>query len=283
MMDWNRHKSYWPNARFSSFIRSGPHKWHVQQTGEGPTVLMLHGAGASTHSWAPVFSDLATSFHTIALDLPGQGFTRLGNKGRCGLHSMTDDIAALLTKIEAKPDIIIGHSAGAAIGLSLAHRHVTAKHVISVNGALENFSGVAGIFFPVFAKFLALNPLTGHLFSILSGNEMRVRQLIRSTGSKISDEQISYYRTLVRDADHVNATLTMMAQWDLQNIETSLRAIRSEVHFLNGGNDHAVPNSSSMKASQIVHSGNSEIIPDLGHLMQEENPRLVANWIRSVI
>jgi hypothetical protein len=31
--------------------RLAPHRWHVQVTGTGADVLLLHGAGASAHTW----------------------------------------------------------------------------------------------------------------------------------------------------------------------------------------------------------------------------------------
>ena len=50
-------------------------RWHVQMMGTGPQVLLLHGAGAATHSWRDVAPLLARDFTVIAPDLPGHGFT----------------------------------------------------------------------------------------------------------------------------------------------------------------------------------------------------------------
>ena len=48
-----------------------PHRWHVQVLGEGPTVLLLHGAGGATHSWRGLAPLLATDHRVVMLDLPG--------------------------------------------------------------------------------------------------------------------------------------------------------------------------------------------------------------------
>ena len=117
-MDWQRHKHNWPNAANSTFIRAASHEWHVQSKGQGDTILLHHGAGASTHTWAGIFGDLSKTHHVIAIDLPGQGFTKLGNRNRCGLDPMTEDILALLATLKVTPQMIIGHSAGAAIALN---------------------------------------------------------------------------------------------------------------------------------------------------------------------
>lgn len=280
-MDWNRHKSSWPNARFSNFVHSTPHHWHVQRVGKGASVLLLHGAGASTHSWAGMFSLLAKTNDVIAIDLPGQGFTRLSTRNRCGLDAMTQDIARLLKTLDVEPDLIIGHSAGSAIALKLVSHLSRAPRIVSINGALENFSGVSGILFPVFAKLLALNPASGHLFSIFSGSESRIRKLLSSTGSQVSQAQISCYQSLVSDPGHVNATLAMMAQWSLDDMPKLLRSLPTEVQFIIGGNDRTVPPNASLRAAKLVAQANTNVIPTLGHLMHEEDPRQVANLISS--
>ncbi len=66
----------WPGRSVSRIVQSKPHRWHVQVTGKGPDVLLLHGAGASSHSWASLIGHLDTSHRVIALDLPGHGWTR---------------------------------------------------------------------------------------------------------------------------------------------------------------------------------------------------------------
>ncbi len=64
--------------------------------GTGPLVLLLHGAGASTHTWRSLAPLLAEHYTLVMPDLPGQGFSRSGNRMRLGLDAMAEDIAALL-------------------------------------------------------------------------------------------------------------------------------------------------------------------------------------------
>jgi len=70
--------------------------WHVQDAGQGDVALLIHGAGGSLHSFADLIPPLAKTHRTIAIDLPGQGFTQLGARSRCGLTPMTQDIEKLL-------------------------------------------------------------------------------------------------------------------------------------------------------------------------------------------
>lgn len=278
-MEWARHSRSWPNAAHSEFVDVPPHRWHIQRAGEGPVVVLLHGAGASTHSWAPIFEKLSQQYDTIALDLPGQGFTKMGGAQSCGLNEMSADIASLLAALEVLPAAIIGHSAGAAIAVELAARLPKPPVILSINGAFDSFTGMAGVLFPAIAKTLALSPMTGALFSLVSDSDFRVRKLIESTGSKLPDDKIAFYRTLIRDSQHVNATLAMMANWSLDGMAQALSTCQSEVHFLVGGRDKAVRPSSSQEAAGRVAGSTIETISSLGHLMHEEDPDTALDWI----
>jgi len=45
---------------------------HVQEAGEGPTLLLLHGFSGSAETWQPLLPHLR-GFRTLAVDLPGHG------------------------------------------------------------------------------------------------------------------------------------------------------------------------------------------------------------------
>lgn len=264
----------WPNRSLSRFIDARPHRWHVQQAGGGPTLLLLHGAGGSVHSFRDILPGLARDFHVVALDLPGQGFTRLGARGRCGLAPMAEDIARLLAQEGWAPEVILGHSAGVPIALQLAlDLPVAPRALIGINAALGTFDGLAGLVFPVMAKALALTPLTAALFARTAASEARVRALIGSTGSTIDAAGIALYRRLVADRDHVDATLLMMAQWTLDGLVPRLPAIAVPTLLIVGDKDRAVPPRTSVTAAARMPAARVLPMPGLGHLSHEEAPQ----------
>ena len=55
----------WPNAAHSQFVRAAGLDWHVQIMGSGPTLLLLHGTGAATHSWRDLMPFLAEHFTLV--------------------------------------------------------------------------------------------------------------------------------------------------------------------------------------------------------------------------
>ncbi|MFN3936495.1 MAG: alpha/beta fold hydrolase BchO [Gemmobacter sp.] len=274
----------WPFRDRSRLVPVRPHLWHVQDLGAGPDLLMLHGAGASTHSWAGLVPLLAADFRAILIDLPGQGYTRLGARDRCGLAAMTEDVATLIRHEGWRPLAVIGHSAGAAIALQLALAEPDlAPAVVGINAALGNFEGVEGWLFPLLARLLALNPLVPRVFARLSGTEAQVRRLIASTGSDLPPADLARYVALVRKPEHVDATLAMMAQWRLDRLIAALPRIAAPVLLIVGETDRAVPPSVSRDAAKRLPQAELVCLPGLGHLCHEEEPAAVAGPIRDFL
>lgn len=285
-MDWADIKS-WPNAQLSRRVQGPVHRWHVQETGTGKTLLLLHGAGGSTHSFRGLIPVLAKDHHVVALDLPGHGFTQLGARHRSGLDPTAHDIAALCTQEGWTPDIIIGHSAGGAVALRLAQPDLSPRGqtplVIGINAALSEFKGVAGLLFPAMAKALAAVPFTAKLFSGASANPARIKALIDGTGSVLDDEGLALYRRLVADRTHVDGTLIMMAQWRLNPLLDRLPQHQGPVHFIVGDKDKTVSPQVSKDAARLIQNAQVHHLPELGHLAHEERPAEMASLIQSII
>lgn len=251
--------------------------------------MLLHGSGATTHSWRDVVPILAETHHVVAVDLPGQGFSQVSRRGRNGLGAMSEDIDALCRAENWHPKGIIGHSAGAAVALNLAQsiakRSGTAPDVIGINAALGRFDGVAGWLFPLLAKALALNPLTSYLFAAGRNGHDRARRLIEGTGSVVDDTGLGCYARLFSDRDHVEGTLQMMAQWNIDDLLNDLPRHPSRCLFITGGKDKAVKPDVSRRAADMMANAELVDIPDLGHLAHEEAPedvaQIILKWIGS--
>lgn len=269
-MDWERDLPGWSLPDLSTRIVNGPHRWHVQIAGTGPDLLLLPGAGASTHTWRALIPELAKQFRVIAPDLPGQGFTQSPNASRSGLPEMTEDLTALCKAENWHPAAIIGHSAGAAIALRLSQTLGVPK-VIGINPALDNFEGVAGWLFPFLAKLLAANPFTANMFT-LGATPARARRLIEGTGTRIGEADLAYYTRLTADRNHVNGALQMMARWSLDALLRDLPDIDADVLFLVGENDTAVPPDVARRAAERLPKARVIAYPNLGHLAHEEDP-----------
>lgn len=260
----------WPFAALSRFTRAGAHDWHVQEDGDGPLLLLIHGAGGGTQSFRHLFPLLTPTCRVAMFDLPGQGFTRPGAQQRFGLDPMAEDIAALMDAEGWVPTAIVGHSAGAALALRLAEMG-RVDRVVGINAAISNFSGVAGVLFPLMAKALAAMPFVADIFTANASRPGSVERLIAGTGSDIAADDLTFYRRLVSDRRHVSGTLSMMAQWRLDGLLARLPDLTADVLFVTGARDKAVPPGVSAKMAARMPSARYVDLDGLGHLAHEED------------
>lgn len=270
-MDWAAHKEDWPHAQTSRFVLCKPHRWHIQEMGSGPLILLLHGAGGSTQSWRHLMPLLARYGRVVAVDLPGQGFTKSGSKQRHGLQPTAQDIATLCAAEGWVPRALIGHSAGGAIALEMARHMTPAPCVVGINAALGNFKGLAGVVFPIMAKALAVMPGVAQIFTASTARKGSVARLIEGTGSKLSAQELRWYGALISDRGHVDATLAMMAQWDLAPLLAALPEHTGAALLIASDKDKAVPAGTSVDTASRMPLGRSIVMQGLGHLAHEED------------
>jgi magnesium chelatase accessory protein len=271
----------WPFRQHSRHIACAPHLWHVQDIGTGPTLLLIHGAGGATHSFRHLIP-LFPGYRIIALDLPGQGFTTLGARHRCGLDAMAQDIASLIAQQHWDPVAIIGHSAGAAIALRLAELRPTGT-VIGINAALSGFDGLQAWLFPAVARLLALTPFVPTVFSKFAASPPKVHALIGSTGSQIDAAGEAQYLHLLRMPGHVGATLAMMSQWQLDGLLGRLPHQTQPCLLITSSQDRAVPPAISRRAAERLPNAQLADLPRYGHLVHEEAAEPIATLIRDFL
>ncbi len=280
--DWDREGRDWPNRATSRFVQASGLRWHVQVMGEGPTLLMLHGAGAATHSWRDLAPLLARDFSVVAIDLPGHGFTETPGAEGLSLPGMAWSISGLLDVLQMRPDVVVGHSAGAAIALRMRlDGRLGEARVVSLNGALKPFPGSAGHIYPALAKLLFLNPLAIQTFAWRAARPGAVARLIEGTGSKIDAKGLDFYTRLFRTTGHVAGALGMMANWNVQPLVDQLSRYAGPLTLLAAEGDHAVPPSVAWEVKAKVRHADVITLPGLGHLAHEEAPERVAEIVRS--
>ena len=279
-LSWSVDGADWPNRAASRFIEAAGFRWHVQIMGEGPVVLLAHGTGAATHSWRDLAPLLARHMTVVALDLPGHGFTETPASHRFSLTGMAQDLAALCRKLDMRPEIAIGHSAGAAVVTRMAIDGLIApKLIVSLNGAYLPFGGPAAQFFSPLAKAMSLNPFLPRLFAWRGRDPAAVHRLIKGTGSTIDSQGERLYRKLVGSPGHVAAALQMMANWDLHPLLRDLPRLKSDLLLVTATHDHAIPATVARRVHELVPHSKIETLQGLGHLAHEEQPHKIAAMI----
>ena len=277
---WSRDGSDWPNRDASRFVEAAGIRWHVQRMGEGPPLLLIHGTGAATHSWRALSPLLAPHFDVIAPDLPGHGFTQSPPSHRLSLPGMAADVSRLLDVIGIKPDIAVGHSAGAAILARMCiDGRIAPRLLVSLNGAFMPFGGVANHLLSPLAKLMVVNPLVPRLFAWQASSPGAVERLIANTGSTIDAKGIAQYRKLVRSPAHVGAALRMMANWKLEPLLHDLPRLVPTLVLVAAANDRSISPVVAQQVRDVLPDAIIERVASLGHLAHEEQPQEIADTI----
>jgi len=85
-----------------------------------PPVILLHGAGGIHLSWPPQIRRLAGE-KVYAPNLPGHGKSE--GAGRQSIDEYADDVLAFMKELKIEAAVIVGHSMGSAVALTLALKY----------------------------------------------------------------------------------------------------------------------------------------------------------------
>lgn len=99
-------------------------RYNVEQRGDGPPLLLLHGFTGSGRSWETVLADLSAHYRVLTIDLPGHGDTVMPDEpDRFTMQSVAADIDLLLHEIGYPEVLLLGYSMGGRLALYLAHHY----------------------------------------------------------------------------------------------------------------------------------------------------------------
>jgi magnesium chelatase accessory protein len=294
----NRHiiPGNWPYRELSQFVDSGRLSWHIQlhrpSNDASLNIILLHGTGASTHSWAGLIPTLKEFAGVVNLDLPGHAFTEGAHISALNLPDMADQLHQLLLTLRLRgPVAVVGHSAGAPLAIEWALNHVQRKElpfelrqIIGLNPSLvpppSLYTNMLG---PLVAPIATSSAVTGVLSSIAARSGM-VNQLLESTQSQVPEHQRAFYRYLFSQPAHVRGAMGFMAGADLPGLlQRGWHLVDIPISFLVGKQDSWVKEAPLKSVIAASFPTATVITWNGGHLIHEEEPERVGRLIQSIL
>lgn len=109
---------------------------NVEQAGEGPPLVLLHGFTGSARAWGPFLDDLASDFHTVAIDIVGHG----ASDSPAAVHAyamprVVDDLVEAVATLGLERASWLGYSMGGRTALHVAAAHPDAVRSLALLGA----------------------------------------------------------------------------------------------------------------------------------------------------
>ncbi|MEV0893610.1 alpha/beta hydrolase [Promicromonospora sp. MEB111] len=103
------------------FIRVGGLRIAYERAGQGPPLVLVHGAAEDCRIWRPQLAGLADELTVVAWDEPGAGRSSDLPEG-FGLAGFADGLAALIEAMGLGPAHVAGRSWGGTVALELYRR-----------------------------------------------------------------------------------------------------------------------------------------------------------------
>ncbi|WP_214471866.1 alpha/beta fold hydrolase [Mesorhizobium sp. dw_380] len=106
------------------FVEVDGHRIHYVDVGEGRPIVFLHGLGAQLHHFRhTLFAHFGPGYRLIALDRPGSGYSRRANGATGRLPEQAALVQRFIAILGLERPLVVGHSLGGAIALTLAVEH----------------------------------------------------------------------------------------------------------------------------------------------------------------
>lgn len=274
----------------------------VQEVGpaDGPIVVLVHGTGAWSETWRTTLDALAAAgFRAVALDLPPFGYSTRPGDGGYTKTEQAARIVGVLDALGAPSAVLVGHSFGGGptveAALAAADR---VRALVLVDAALGIASDdVAPDGAPptppaLVRAVLALPPLRTALVATFLTSPAFTRRLLQgfvADPAVATDARVAVYQRPLT----VWGTTAAVATWLPELVAPSVRsrsespaayrALTMPVVAIWGARDTVTPLGQGERLVALVPHGRLEVLPDVGHIPQIEDPDRFATLLVRVL
>ncbi len=238
---------------------------HGNELVSRPPVLLIHGAGGTHLNWPAQIRRLS-GHRILALDLPGHGKSK--SIGCQSIQDYADEVLRLMKALKLPSAIMVGHSMGSAIALSLAIYHP--KHVLGL--------GLVGSG----AKLRvdrALVDLAANPASFLSAIKLVTQKAYSpSTSHRLTElgaQRLSETRPAVLSGDFIAC--------DAFDVLEHVGRVSVPAVIICGKDDQMTPLRRSEFLRDQIADAELHVVQDAGHMVMLEKPDEVAELLREFL
>ena len=257
---------------------------YTEYPGPGLPVFLLHGFASSTYTWekmAPLLQ--AKGYHVWALDMKGFGWSDKPKESIYAPQILMEEVNEWMNVMGLEKVVFVGNSLGGAIAWNMALDHpdkVSKLVLIDAAGFMHEM--------PLPVR-LAGFPGAATIANLFFGRWM-IRDILKQVyynPSLITETQVDAYYDRMRTENALYAVTALGQSLDeLATEEYSRRipGIQMETLIIWGREDSWIPVEDARKFKDALSNATLEIIPECGHIPQEERPeetaRLILEFLR---
>lgn len=261
-------KQQYTNA-YSSFIEIEGMKVHYRDEGQGDVIVLLHGTGASLHTWDAWTKILKENYRVIRMDLPGFGLTGPHSSADYSIDGYTKFILDFTTKIGIQDFYIAGNSLGGSItwNFALNYPNKIKKMVLLDASGYPSNKGASWIF------KAARTPVINTVLKYITP-EMVIRKNLEQVyfdDEKVTDKLVKRYHELSLRKGNRQAFIDRANTTPIDN-SSLIKNLKIETLILWGAEDLWIPTEMAHKFHKDIANSTLVVMKETGHLPMEERP-----------
>jgi pimeloyl-ACP methyl ester carboxylesterase len=269
----------------SSFVEVMQMNVHYRDEGiknDSVPLVLLHGTGASLHTWEDSVERLKDSFRIITLDLPAYGLTGPNPDRVYSQEFYMKFIDEFLSSIQVDQCIIGGNSLGGAIAWNYAHQYPEkVKKLILIDAAGYPMVSESK---PI-AFTLAQIPVLKHILNYVTPRFLAAKSVMNvyEDPSKVTDTLVDRYFELFLREGNRQAFVDRMGFSEYPDYLEKIRSIKVPTLILWGENDKLIPIANAYKFQNDLPNDTLVILKKTGHVPMEEDPERTVAAIMSFL
>ncbi|MEA3470164.1 MAG: alpha/beta hydrolase [Thermodesulfobacteriota bacterium] len=253
----------------SQFVNTSRFKIHYTRSGNGPPVILVHGAASWLYSFRNNTTALSDEFTVYTLDMPGHGYTiPLLKSSSYSTDMMSDVLLEFMNTMGIEKANIVGHSSGGAWALHFAYRNPEkVKKLVLIDSN--------GLDVPVTLTFRLFSyPVIGELFSKFFTTEDVKKGLENAFFDKklVTEEMIREIEVPLTFIENRKAQYLCIRNQDWKITEEEMPQIRVPVMVIWGEDDLYLDSAMARKFKEIMPDTSVVILEKCGHSAHEEKP-----------
>jgi pimeloyl-ACP methyl ester carboxylesterase len=252
------------------------------------TIVFLHGFGASVETWRDMQLPLSPGNTLIFLDLKGFGLSSKPDDAKYSLEDQAEIVLAFLKAHHFHDITLVGNSYGGAVSV-FTYLRDRSDHAPGIVRRLILIDAAAYVqTFPFFIDILK-KPIINWVVMNLVPTEIVSSVILHYLfydDNKLSDERITRHAEFLGQPGSYNSFATCAGQIVPANpdsISALIKTIAVPTLIIWGANDPAIPLEHGQRLHRDIQNSKLVIIPNCGHIPQEESPEETVNAISNFL